>query len=321
MIHDVSVVMSVYDEPGHVQKTIESVLKQGGVNFEFIIVSDGASDAVIQVVNSFIGDERIRFIKQQNQGLTVALINGCNCAKSPFIARIDAGDRMLESRLKTQYDKLVADPSLGIVTSWVSIETVEGYFLYDLTFTNSQLNANIRSLSADKFQSPFHASVMFRKSIYDRVGGYRDSFYFAQDCDLWSRMIECSTLHVIESVLTYGIFSAQGISGKYANEQRQLLNLILNAANQRHNGLSEDDMLSEAYQLRPTKIVKQRTGKEEPVDYFDGFYFVAKILTDNKSKHALSYWSKALLCRPLSMKSWFFSLKSFLYLVVNRNSR
>lgn len=317
---DVSVVMSVYDEPEHVQKTIESVLNQEAIDFEFIIVSDGASDAVIQVVDSFIDDERIRFIKQQNQGLTVALINGCNCAKSPFIARIDAGDTMLESRLRTQCDKLVAEPSLGIVTSWVSIETVEGYFLYDLTFSNSQLNEKIRSLSADEFQSPFHASVMFRKTIYDQVGGYRDSFYFAQDCDLWSRMIECSELAVIESVLTCGIFAAQGISGKYANEQRQLLILILRAAKQRHNSLPEADVLSQAYQLRPTKIVKKRQDNKAPVDHFDGFYFVAKILTDNKSKHALSYWRKALICRPLSMKSWFFSLKIFLYLVINRKS-
>ena len=112
----VSVVMSVYDEPEHVKKTIDSVLKQVGVNFELIIVSDGASNAVVEVVNTYLNDERVRFIKQDNQGLTVALINGCSHAKSAFIARIDAGDIMLESRLEIQYKALVNDENIGFIT-------------------------------------------------------------------------------------------------------------------------------------------------------------------------------------------------------------
>jgi len=257
----VSVVMSVYDDPDHVHKTIESVLKQKGVDFEFIIVSDGASEAVVDVVKSYIGDLRVRFIQQSNTG----------------------------------------------------IQTEEGYFLYDLSFSNSELNQAIRALSVDEFRSPFHASVMFRKSVYFAVGGYRDSFYFAQDCDLWSRMIDCSKLEVIESVLTYGIFSAAGISGKYASEQKKLLALILQARTLRLDNMSDDDVLKEAYQLRPIKTLNKPL-KKAPKSSFPGLYFIAKILTDNKSKYALMYWCRVLKCRPLSIKSWFFTMLSILYL-------
>ena len=309
----VSVVMSVYDDPDHVHKTIESVLKQKGVDFEFIIVSDGASEAVVDVVKSYIGDLRVRFIQQSNTGLTVALINGCSNATFSYIARIDAGDVMLDDRLRIQYETLQANPDIGIVTSWVTIQTEEGYFLYDLTFSNSELNQAIRALSVDEFRSPFHASVMFRKSIYFAVGGYRDSFYFAQDCDLWSRMIDCSKLEVIESVLTYGIFSAAGISGKYASEQKKLLALILQARTLRLDNMSDDDVLKEAYQLRPIKTLNKPL-KKVPKSSFPGLYFIAKILTDNKSKYALMYWCRVLKCRPLSIKSWFFTMLSILYL-------
>ena len=309
----VSVVMSVYDDPDHVHKTIESVLKQKGVDFEFIIVSDGASEAVVDVVKSYIGDLRVRFIQQSSTGLTVALINGCSNATFSYIARIDAGDVMLDDRLRIQYETLQANPVIGIVTSWVTIQTEEGYFLYDLTFSNSELNQAIRALSVDEFRSPFHASVMFRKSVYFAVGGYRDSFYFAQDCDLWSRMIDCSKLEVIESVLTYGIFSAAGISGKYASEQKKLLALILQARTLRLDNMSDDDVLKEAYQLRPIKTLNKPL-KKAPKSSFPGLYFIAKILTDNKSKYALMYWCRVLKCRPLSIKSWFFTMLSILYL-------
>ena len=314
----VSVVMSVFDEPEHVKKTIESVLSQKGVDFEFVIVSDGASEKVVSVVKSYQYDSRIRFIEQANKGLTVALINGCQQAKSSFIARIDAGDVMLEGRLKHQSDVLANEADVGFVASWVSIKTVEGYFLYDLKPTDQELNDAIRSLSSEEFRSPFHASVMFRKSVYHDVGGYRDAFYFAQDCDLWSRMIDCSRMKVIESVLTSGIFSAQGISGKYGLEQRKLLRLILKGRQQRLNGVVDDDVLTQAYQLRPS-LIKRKAVNDNTSSHFDGLYFVAKVLSDNKSKYAFRYWKKVLQCRPISLKSCFFCVKSFFINLFNES--
>ena len=114
---DVSVVMSVYNEPEHTRQTIESVLAQKEIDFEFIIVSDGASDAVLKVVDQYESDARIKLFKQANQGLTRGLIVGCELAKSNYIARIDAGDEMLESRLKKQFDLLESDQELGFVSS------------------------------------------------------------------------------------------------------------------------------------------------------------------------------------------------------------
>ena len=158
---------------------------------------------------------------------------------------------------------------------------------------------------------------MFRKSTYDQVGGYRASFYFAQDCDLWSRMIDCSDVMVIESTLTGGIFSAQGISGKYAHEQKQLLALILQGREQRLSGKSDVETLNLAVELRPSRINKTRTLNQSS-NNFDGLYFVAKVLTDNKSEHALVYWRKALKSRPFSMKSWLFATSSFVHLMIHR---
>ena len=313
---DVSVVMSVYDEPDHVQRTIESVLAQDGVDFEFIIISDGASDDVLEVVCDVLKHPRVKFIEQENQGLTKALINGCQQSSSPFIARIDAGDTMSKDRLKIQLGLLQENLELGIVTSWVEIQTVEGYFLYDLTFSDDELNKAIVAPKADDFRSPFHASVMFRRSIYEQVGGYRSEFYFAQDCDLWSRMIEVAKLHVIEKVLTKGIFSDRGISGKYASEQKQLLSLILQARDQRQKSMSEDHTLSEAKQLRPSKLKVRKQAE----DCFSGLYFIAKILTDNKSKHALVYWRRVISCKPLSIKSWLFFLQSMVLVLSGKGN-
>jgi len=312
---DVSVVMSIYDEPSHVQKTVDSVLAQHGINFEFVIISDGASEAVLNVVRRYLDDPRVRLIEQENQGLTKALINGCHQAQAPYIARIDAGDEMLEGRLALQNQRLNDFPDVGIVASWVEIRTLEDYFLYQLDFSTEQLNRQIRASSPAEFRSPFHASVMFRKSMYQQAGGYRAEFYFAQDCDLWCRMLECCELQVIEKSLTKGIFSDRGISGKYAYEQQQLLSLILQARELRANNQTDKEILEKAYELRPSRLsANRKLATQSSASPFDGLYFVAKILTNNRSKYAFNYWVKVLKCRPLSIKSWLFSIKSLLYI-------
>jgi len=304
---DVSVVMSVYDEPLHVQKTIDSVLAQKGVEFEFIIISDGATDDVVSVVKRYSSDPRIRLIEQENKGLTKALINGCRQTKAPFIARIDAGDEMLPARLLKQRQQLQSNPDLGFVSCWVQLQTEEAYPLYGIELSTEKLTAGLTAQQVDKFCTPFHASVMFRKSVYFEVGEYRAEFYFTQDADLWSRMIEVSRVHVIEEYLTSGIFSENGISGRNAKRQRRIAELIVAAKRLRKAGESEKPILDQVYQIRPGKDLT--VGKQ---NNFDGLYFIANVLSGNGSEHAGEYWLKAFKAQPLNVKLWFSYLRSLI---------
>lgn len=303
---DVSVVMSIYDEPAHVRKTIESVLAQQGVEFEFIIISDGASKEVLTVVQPHLSDQRILFFEQPNQGLTKALISACNHASAPFIARIDAGDEMLPSRLSKQLEHLKSNRQLGFVSSWVQLLTEEGYSLYSIKLSADKLRAGLLTDCVDQFCIPFHASVMFRKSVYDEVGGYRADFYFTQDADLWSRMIEVSEVDVIEEYLTSGIFSEKGISGRNAERQKRIKELIVQANQARNSKQCEREILDQIRKIRPgtDKNSEQR-------DNFDGLYFIANVLTDNGSAHANQYWLKAFKERPWNLKLYLSFIHSF----------
>lgn len=297
---DVSVLMSVYKGASDVKKTMDSVLLQQGVEFEFVIVSDGADQSVLDVIADY-DDSRIRLIKQSNQGLTKALVNGCQQIKSPFIARIDAGDEMHESRLKKQVDVLLCQHDIGMVGSWVEIETIESDFLYAVKHTAQELDSGLRSIKGPDLISPFHACVMFRKSVYEKVGGYRTDFYFAQDMDLWSRMIEYSNISIIEQVLTTGIFSVSGISGRYRHYQTEICNVIANANRLRQAGISDDAVLTQAKKLRPSKHIINKAPNNAK---FDALYFLASVLSKNKSINAKKYWWQAFKVKPLNIKVW-----------------
>jgi glycosyltransferase involved in cell wall biosynthesis len=83
----------VYNGAFCLAKTLDSILSQEGVEFEFIVVNDGSSDKSGQILNDYAQrDSRLRIIHQENTGLTRALIRGCDAVRGEFIARQDAGD-------------------------------------------------------------------------------------------------------------------------------------------------------------------------------------------------------------------------------------
>ena len=66
-IPDVSVVMSVYNGALHLAATLDSILSQEGVQFEFIVVDDGSSDKTGHILNDYaLRDSRacVLFIKR-----------------------------------------------------------------------------------------------------------------------------------------------------------------------------------------------------------------------------------------------------------------
>ncbi len=305
----VSVVMSVYDKPDEVGSTVRSVLAQQGVDLELIVVSDGASSDVLDVLTAF-DDARLHVILQENQGLTEALINGCNTASHAFIARIDSGDRMRKGRLLQQARHLEANPNAALVACGVHTHTQEGFALYDVQYNSSELKVGLSASEINDFKSPVHASVMFRKSAYHAVGGYRPEFYFTQDCDLWARMCHEFDVGAIEEVLQDCVFSAGGISGLYTDFQRKLEALVVESNRLRQSSASDIGVLARAKELRPEQ--KSKTVSDE----FNGNYFIAAVLSAEQPLAAIVYWRRALKIRPWHVKSWFryalCTLKSFL---------
>lgn len=304
----VSVVMAVYDEIDNVRITIESVFAQQDIELEFLVVSDGASTEVQEYLES-IDDSRFKLIYQDHAGLTRALIKACNMAKNPLIARIDAGDIMLEGRLSAQAKMFTKRPSIVLVACWVRVETDEGYYLYTVNDTSEQIDRALRAIDLDDFKTPFHSSTMFRKSAYQQVGGYRWQFYFAQDADLWSRMLQVGDFFMLEKTLTKAIFSVSGISGRYNKQQQALKELVVKANALRHKDQNDDIVLNQAEQYRPDKENESHGAENE----FDTVYFLAKVMHDQKSPHAREYWYRALKLNPWSLKVWGFTVLSFFF--------
>ncbi len=294
----VSVVMSVYNGADTLRDTVESVLSQEGVDFEFIIVDDGSSDASASMLDSFAAaDVRVRLVRQANQGLTKALINGCALARGEYIARQDCGDQSLPGRLRAQVDLMQSCPEAALVSCGTRIVGPNQEPLYDVVLCETEAENGLRARTLDQLCSPHHGSTLFRRDLYEQAGGYRAQFYFAQDIDLWTRLVELGRHVAMPELLYKATFALGSISGLQRKRQIECATLILKGAFLRQYGQSDAPVLSKASQIRP------RAAKASSDEMASALYFIGSCLSKRKDPQARRYYRKALRANPLHIKA------------------
>lgn len=193
---EVSVVTAFYNRSEAVRCSVQSLLDQTHSSFEIVAVDDGSTDKTLEALQGF-NDPRLRIIAQQNTGFTAAISHAIRAARGRFIAIHGAGDISLSQRLERQSEILRTRPDVGVVGCHVDNDDLFGQdprilaSPEGLPFFETLLTRNLFT----------HGEVMFRRELYERVGGYREYFTFAQDRDLWLRISRHADYAIVPEVL------------------------------------------------------------------------------------------------------------------------
>ena len=103
----VSVAIPTYNGVEYLPYAIQSVINQEFKDWELIIVNDGSTDSTQDIINYYVKqDKRIRGIKIEHSGISIARQTAVNVAKGKYIAILDTDCRMEPTRLKTQIKKI-----------------------------------------------------------------------------------------------------------------------------------------------------------------------------------------------------------------------
>ncbi|MDU0459880.1 MAG: glycosyltransferase [Geobacteraceae bacterium] len=187
----VSILMPVRNEERYLQAALDSLHRQTLEDWELVAVDDGSGDQTPRILASAAAsDSRIKVLRRQGGGLVAALNAGLELCRAPFLARMDGDDISHPRRLAQQVAYLEAHPGIGLVACsfrhFPRTSLKQGMIDYE-TWQNSLQDHDL--ISRDLFvESPFvHPGIMTRRSILERLGGYRDHGW-AEDYDLWLRM-------------------------------------------------------------------------------------------------------------------------------------
>lgn len=302
----VSVVMSVYNGARYLSESIESILSQEGVDFELIIVDDGSKDGTPQLLEQFAArNARVRAIHQANMGITRALIRGCAAARGTFIARQDADDLSLPGRLMAQAQMLSSDASLAFVSCWAEVIGPNN----EVLITHQRPigpEAATRMLFGRIAGPPGHGSVMFRRDIYQRVGGYTPELYYAQDSDLWLRFSLVGHLQYVPQVLYQYRLDPDSISGSRHSLKLAFAAVVDELHEARLAGQSELPILERARHL-PIRPEFQQSGETKGSEDAT-LYFIGKCLVDRRDDRALGYLAACIKSNSWNLRAWVFLL-------------
>ena len=180
----VSVIIPCYGQAHFLGEAIESVLGQGYRHKEIIVVDDGSPDHAREVATSYAG---VRYIFQENQGLPGARNTGIRESRGTYLVFLDADDRLLPEALQTGVEQLHAHPGCAFASGHHHHIRVDGS-PFGKAPAQPPIGADpYRALLLQNYIG-MHASVIYRRAIFDAVGGFDGSLKACEDYDMFLRI-------------------------------------------------------------------------------------------------------------------------------------
>ena len=120
----VSVVVPTYNRHYVLGRALDSVLAQTHDDLEIIVVDDGSTDATRTLVEERYGhDPRVRYLYQENRGVSAARNRGLKAVRGDYVALIDSDDVWKPWKLELQLRCLAQLPDAGMI--WTDMEAID----------------------------------------------------------------------------------------------------------------------------------------------------------------------------------------------------
>ena len=167
-------------------ESLDSCFSQTQHDFEMIFVCNGELRNKIakNLLLKYADEDRLTIVMTDMHYLTHSLNLGLDLCRAEYIVRMDSDDRCMPDRLKIQLAYMKSNPDVCVLGSYYKIIDENGFEYNEVKLPSSNLDIR-KSL---RWWNPIcHPSVIYRKSVICRIGGYMGSIQ-SEDYDLWVRL-------------------------------------------------------------------------------------------------------------------------------------
>ncbi len=193
----VSVLLPVYNHASFITSAIEGVQQQTYRNWELILINDGSTDNLLEVLKQYVEDPRIRMYTQDNQRLPNTLTNLHHLAEGQFVTWTSADNIMEPQMLEVLIQNLLRRPDVVMAFADVAIIDDKGDYL---GHGYREINRDIRkpyimrlphdtnALDAE-CDNYINACFMYRMDAVKALDGqYSADLEGLEDYDFWLRL-------------------------------------------------------------------------------------------------------------------------------------
>ncbi|WP_017444356.1 glycosyltransferase family 2 protein [Gayadomonas joobiniege] len=196
--HTISVIIPAFNAENTIEETLHSVLQQTYPVHEIIVVDDGSKDNTLKKLYDMSSRyPLIRFVNQNNQGVSAARNLAAKQATGDWLAFVDADDLWLPNKLAKQVEDL-ADGR------WSACDSFYFGYGHDGSTKRSDLSEIssghvFEALLLDNFLTT--STVLIEKNLFWQAGGFDESLLALEDWQLWLSVSLLEPLKMIDEPL------------------------------------------------------------------------------------------------------------------------
>lgn len=281
----VSIIIPSYNCAQFIAEALDSVLEQTYKDFEAIIIDDGSTDNLKDVVAPYLTrfPDKVRYIYQENQGLANARNTAIKHARGEFLALLDADDKWLPNRLEEGIKVMEANPDVGLLHSNITRFAEDGRILPAPVRRKKFLSGSIFKHIFLRQADVACPTALFRKECCDKVGVFDPNLarLGCEDRDLWLRIAREYRVLYLDQVLAMYRVRKSSMSRNYEKMFKAQMYVIEKYSQPQDQG----------YPLRHLAVARiHRNRGDELLQDFD-FQGASEAYLKALQHHPLSFWS------------------------------
>jgi glycosyltransferase involved in cell wall biosynthesis len=255
----VTIVIPCYKQAHLLPEAVESVLAQTFTDWECVIIDDGSPDETAEVADEYAQQhpDRIRVIHKVNAGLANARNSAIRTARGRYILPLDADDRLAPDMLAKTVAVLERDPRVSIVyTDMQHFGVKNDHWRCGQVTLAGQMQINFLAYSS-----------LYRRGIWDAVGGYNGNIDAYADWDFWIGAFERGyrAAYIAEPLFHYRVAASSMLTEANKRYNELFARVILN-----HPDLYPNDKIESARRALALSPPKPRKRGKVAIfcDYF-----------------------------------------------------
>lgn len=177
----ITVITPTYNRAYMIERAIDSIVAQSYKQWEYIIMDDGSTDNTEEIVQKYLTDKRIRYIKKENTGAAHTRNIGVEHATTEFITFLDSDDEALPNWLET-ISKNISKNS-GIICVGAVRKLADGTSIEELPYEISFYGEKVKV----KFTC---GSLIMKRIAYLAINGYDLNMPTGLQSEMGYRLLE-----------------------------------------------------------------------------------------------------------------------------------
>ena len=220
----VSVLIPTYNRAWLLKQSLESVLAQTWSDFEVVISDNASTDDTERLVKSYKDERIVYWRNQENIGWQRNMWQVLSLAKGDLMGFLPDDDLMMPENLASKVAVFTQYPNVGLVHSKYHVIDENGKIIRpdtnwkhgpDRTVDAVEPGANVLKALLVGFNTINLPTVLFRRTCYERLGGFATQLYHADDYEYWMKVAAHYDIAFLAKPLVMWRFHSGTLTNQY----------------------------------------------------------------------------------------------------------